>query len=139
MEYIEDNASKFIDDPFGNASQFVDDSFDNASMFIDDPIDKPITDKPITDKPVQDNTSKFIGDPQGHQIVDFVSKLSDSLNSSLSQNIPVDWDKVISYSQQLGLMAESMKNNDLDTLDTLSKQDIEVHTDYHIENEKKFL
>ena len=78
---IQNNEAAFISDPI----------FDNASKFIDDP--------------VQDNASKFLGDNINFKLGSFISKLSESVTSSVSEGTDIDIDKIIYYAQQIELMA----------------------------------
>lgn len=116
-EQIEDNASKFIDDPFGNRAQFIDNNQNNEYASA-----------------VKHSTETA----RKLEVTLFIQKLKDSINSLINQNSDVDWDKVISYAQQIELMAEAMKSNDFDTVHELSSQEINVMPDYSIENIKQF-
>lgn len=111
-----------------NESSFMEDKVsDNAAQFIDDP--------------VSDNAAMFIDEPTvdiNSKIGSYISRLSESIKSSLSEGADIDLNKVILYAQQIELMAEAVKSNDIETINNLSNQEINVQTDYCIDNRKQF-
>ena len=103
---------------------------DNTSMFMDEPL--------------FDNASQFI-DGQANKkdyslaVTNYMTKLTNAINEVSSRNDDVDWDKVIYYSSKIEMMAECVKNNDIQSLRTLSSEEIEIRPDYSVENSRKFI
>lgn len=116
-EKIEDNTSKFIDDPFGNRAQFIGNNQNNGYA---------------------SDVKYVIATARKKEFTLFIQKLKDSIDSLINENSDVDWDKVINYASQIELMAEAIKSNDFDTVYELSSQEINVMPDYSIENRRQF-